>query len=125
MAVATPTPVNAVPAPQRSRVSIVLGMLWRDKFATFAVLFLILVILCALFGPALIGEAATKQNLRGRNAPPFSLQPSLRYAHSARYVRELAARRGFGVLREIEAAVREDRREAVPGIYFYLGPAAR
>ena len=61
----------------------------------------------------------------GDAAPPFSLQPSLRYAHSMRHVRELAARRGFGVLREIEAAVREDRREAVPGIYFYLGPAAR
>jgi len=61
----------------------------------------------------------------GPGEPPFSLLPSLRYAHSARYVRELAARRGFGVLREIEAAVREDRREAVPGIYFYLGPAAR
>ena len=49
-------------------------MLWRDKFATFAVLFLIVAILCAIFGPALLGEAATKQNLRGRNAPPFSLE---------------------------------------------------
>ncbi|MFL5188292.1 MAG: ABC transporter permease [Microvirga sp.] len=74
MTVATPTPVNAVPAPQRSRVSIVLGMLWRDKFATVAVIFLLLVILCAIFGPAWLGDAAVKQNLRGRNAPPFSLQ---------------------------------------------------
>ncbi|WP_457093281.1 ABC transporter permease [Microvirga sp. P5_D2] len=74
MAVATPTPVNAVPAPQRSRVSIVLGMLWRDKFATAAVIFLLLVILCAIFGPAWLGDAAVRQNLRGRNAPPFSLQ---------------------------------------------------
>jgi peptide/nickel transport system permease protein len=74
MTVATPTPVNAVPAPQRSRVSIVLGMLWRDKFATVAVIFLLLVILCAIFGPAWLGDAAVRQNLRGRNAPPFSLQ---------------------------------------------------
>jgi peptide/nickel transport system permease protein len=74
MTVATPTPVNAVQAPQRSRVSIVLGMLWRDKFATVAVIFLLLVILCAIFGPAWLGDAAVRQNLRGRNAPPFSLQ---------------------------------------------------
>src|SRR3954469_2843309 len=74
MAVATPTPVNAVPVPKRSRASIVLGMLWRDKFATVAVIFLLLVILCAIFGPAWLGDAAVRQNLRGRNAPPFSLQ---------------------------------------------------
>jgi peptide/nickel transport system permease protein len=76
MAVATPTPtpVNAVPAARRSRAGIILGMLWRDKFATIAVIFLLAVILCAIFGPALLGEAAVKQNLRGRNAPPFSLQ---------------------------------------------------
>ena len=57
----------------KSRARIVLGMLWRDKFACFAVAFLIVVVLCAVFGPALLGEAATDQNLRGRNAPPFSL----------------------------------------------------
>ena len=49
-------------------------MLWRDKFATAAVIFLLVAILCALLGPALLGEAATRQNLRGRNAPPFSLE---------------------------------------------------
>jgi peptide/nickel transport system permease protein len=76
MAVATPTPspMNAVAASTRSRVGIILSMLWRDKFATVAVIFLLVVILCATFGPALLGEAAVKQNLRGRNAPPFSLQ---------------------------------------------------
>jgi peptide/nickel transport system permease protein len=49
-------------------------MLWRDKFATVAMIFLLVVILCAIFGPALLGDAAVRQNLRGRNAPPFSLQ---------------------------------------------------
>ena len=44
--------------PSVSRLSIVLGMLWRDKFATAAVIFLLIVILCAIFGPALLGEAA-------------------------------------------------------------------
>jgi peptide/nickel transport system permease protein len=58
----------------RGRARILLGMLWRDKFATLAVLFLLVALGCALFGPALLGEAATRQNLRGRNAPPFSLE---------------------------------------------------
>ena len=43
-------------------------MLWRDKFATAAVT--AIAILCAILGPALLGEAATKQNLRGRNLRP-------------------------------------------------------
>lgn len=50
-----------------------LRMLWRDKFALCAAIFLAGVVFCALFGPELFGEVATKQNLRGRNAPPFDL----------------------------------------------------
>ena len=46
-------------------------MLWADKFALAAVLFLLLVLVLALIGPSWLGEAAQKQNLRGRNAPPF------------------------------------------------------
>ena len=57
-----------------SRLRTLLGMLWRDKFATAAVIFLALAVLSALLGPALLGEAATRQNLRGRNLPPFSLE---------------------------------------------------
>jgi peptide/nickel transport system permease protein len=60
--------------PAKGAVRTVLAMLWRDKFATAAVIFLLIAILCAVLGPALLGEAATKQNLRGRNAPPFSLE---------------------------------------------------
>ncbi|TNC68271.1 ABC transporter permease [Rubellimicrobium roseum] len=48
-----------------------LRMLWADKFALAALLFLLLVVLMAVIGPALLGEVAQKQNLRGRNAPPF------------------------------------------------------
>jgi peptide/nickel transport system permease protein len=48
-------------------------MLWRDKFALCAAIFLVIVALCAIFGPSLFEEVATKQNLRGRNAPPFDL----------------------------------------------------
>ncbi|QFG37573.1 peptide/nickel transport system permease protein [Paracoccus pantotrophus] len=46
-------------------------MLWADKFALAAVLFLTLVLVLALIGPSWLGEVAQKQNLRGRNAPPF------------------------------------------------------
>jgi len=68
------TPVTPTAARGKSSLRIVLGMLWRDKFATAAVIFLAVAVLCALLGPALLGEAATRQNLRGRNAPPFSLE---------------------------------------------------
>ncbi|MEH6725631.1 MAG: ABC transporter permease [Hyphomicrobiales bacterium] len=50
-----------------------LRMLWHDKIALVAVLFLIIVLFCAIFGPSLLDDAATKQNLRGRNSPPFDL----------------------------------------------------
>ncbi|MCY4349670.1 MAG: ABC transporter permease [Thiotrichales bacterium] len=48
-----------------------LRMLWRDKFASFAALFLCFIVFSAVFGPMLLEDVATKQNLRGRNAPPF------------------------------------------------------
>jgi predicted TPR repeat methyltransferase len=56
----------------------------------------------------------------GDGGPPFALQPSLRYNHSDRYIGELAARHGFAVVRSVRAAMREDRHEAVDGVYFYL-----
>ncbi|HJX78872.1 ABC transporter permease [Glutamicibacter sp.] len=47
------------------------SMLLRDKFATVAAALLGVVILIAIFGPALMGELATKQNLMFMNKPPF------------------------------------------------------
>lgn len=52
-------------------VATTLRMLWRDKFAFFAAVFLCFILFCAVFGPWLLEDVATKQNLRGRNAPPF------------------------------------------------------
>ena len=49
----------------------VMRLLSRDKFAFCAAIFLLLVILCAFLGPTLLEDVATRQNLRGRNAPPF------------------------------------------------------
>lgn len=46
-------------------------MLWADKFALCAVIFLFVVVVLALIGPSWLGELATKQNLRGRNLAPF------------------------------------------------------
>ena len=56
--------------PQRPAVQL-LRMLWRDKIALAAAIFLVIVVLCAIFGPMVLEGAATKQDLRGRNAPPF------------------------------------------------------
>lgn len=50
------------------------ALLKADKFALVAAFFLLLVTLCALFGPLLLGEYAGGQNLRARNAPPFTLE---------------------------------------------------
>lgn len=47
------------------------SMLLRDKFATVAAALLSVVILIAIFGPTLMGELATKQNLMFMNKPPF------------------------------------------------------
>lgn len=46
-------------------------MLWADKFALCAAIFLIAVLILAIVGPSWLGDLATKQNLRGRNAAPF------------------------------------------------------
>ena len=61
------------PRSEKSAAATLLSMLWRDKLAFVSAIILLLIILCALFGPALLGEMATDQNLRGRNSPPFDL----------------------------------------------------
>ena len=48
-----------------------LHMLLRDKFALCAAIFLVALVLAAFLGSFLLDDIATKQNLRGRNAPPF------------------------------------------------------
>lgn len=61
------------PGKEPSFLHRVFAMLWADKLALCAAIFLLAVILCAIFGPALLGEVATRQNLRARNAVPFDL----------------------------------------------------
>jgi predicted TPR repeat methyltransferase len=50
----------------------------------------------------------------------FQLLPSLRYAHSERYLRRVAAQTGFTVERLVEQPIREDQRRPIPGLYAYL-----
>lgn len=48
----------------------------------------------------------------------FHLAPSLRYAHSEAYVRQLAARHGLEILKIIKTVIREDGGKPVAGILF-------
>lgn len=52
------------------------------------------------------------------------LLPSLRYAHSESYVRQLAADHGFSVRQIITAPLRHDQLQPVQGLYVYLEPVA-
>ena len=55
----------------------------------------------------------------------FTLLPSLRYAHSERYVRELAAQHGFAVARMLQAPLRLEAKEPIAGLYGYLRSVTR
>lgn len=48
-----------------------LKLLYSDKAATVAAVYLIVLTLLAIFGPMLVGHAAGGLDLRNRNAPPF------------------------------------------------------
>jgi len=67
-ATSAPAPETAAPAKHS---------LWRalahDRLALACAVFLALVLVAAIFGPWLFGDLANKINLRGRNAPPLSL----------------------------------------------------
>jgi peptide/nickel transport system permease protein len=64
---------SPAPAPQAKAAPALFSMLWRDKLAFASAIILILIVVAALIGPALLGEMANDQNLRGRNFAPFSL----------------------------------------------------
>lgn len=49
-------------------------MLLADKFALCAAIFLFVILITAIIGPSWLGDLATKQNLRGRNAAPFDFE---------------------------------------------------
>ena len=59
------------------------SLLFNDKLALVSSIFLILIILTAIFGPLLTSDLSTKMNLRLRNLPPFSLEHGLMYIFGA------------------------------------------
>jgi peptide/nickel transport system permease protein len=74
----------AAPIPeQRGALASALAMLWRDKLACIAAAYLLLMALCAVFGPALLGDAGTGLNLKMRNAPPGSIEQGWTYVLGA------------------------------------------
>ncbi|TCN19274.1 ABC transporter permease [Sinorhizobium americanum] len=64
-------------APGTSRV--LLAYLRRDRLALAAAIFLALIVLAAIIGPWLVGDAASRLGLRQRNLAPFSLEHSWIY----------------------------------------------
>ena len=62
-----------------TRKASLLRLLRADGMATAAAIFLVVVLLCAVFGPLLLADVAGGQNLRARNAPPFSLERGVLY----------------------------------------------
>ena len=52
---------------------------------------------------------------------PVALNSHLRYAHSLPYLQGLAQRHGLRLLRSVAEPIRQDRTQAIPGLYLYLG----
>jgi predicted TPR repeat methyltransferase len=50
----------------------------------------------------------------------FELKTSLRYGQSERYIRDLANRYGFAIIRILHHPIREDQQQPVDGLYVYL-----
>jgi peptide/nickel transport system permease protein len=72
-----------VGASSPNRFTTLLGLLWRDKFAFCAAIFLLLIALLALLGPIFIGEFANRMALRQRNMPPGSIEAGWMYVLGA------------------------------------------
>tara|TARA_B110000027_G_scaffold134211_1_gene165618 strand:+ start:4780 stop:5691 length:912 start_codon:yes stop_codon:yes gene_type:complete len=61
----------------------VISMFLNDKLALISIIFLILILLIAIFGPSLTGNSYTKMNLRLRNLAPFSFEHNIMYFFGA------------------------------------------
>ena len=64
---------------QAEMVAVRIGLPWwrllaRDPLALCAAAWLVFLLTCVLFGPELLGKAATDMNLRARNSPPGSAE---------------------------------------------------
>jgi peptide/nickel transport system permease protein len=58
-------------------------LLLRDKLALFCAAFLVILAICSIVGPLVIGDLATKMSLRQRNLPPGTLSAGWAYVLGA------------------------------------------
>lgn len=61
----------------------ILQILWRDRLATVAALFLLVVLVCVIVGPLWLADEARAMNLMSRNTLPFSLDNGWLYVLGA------------------------------------------
>lgn len=61
----------------------ILQILWRDRLATVAALFLLVVLVCVVAGPLWLADEARAMNLMSRNTLPFSLDKGWLYVLGA------------------------------------------
>ncbi|WP_370874273.1 ABC transporter permease [Rhizobium tibeticum] len=61
----------------------ILRLISRDRLALAAVIFLVVVIFCAVLGPWLMGDLIDKPNFRARNMAPFSFSQGWAYVLGA------------------------------------------
>ncbi|MFL4475637.1 ABC transporter permease [Paeniglutamicibacter sp. MACA_103] len=103
------------PRPTKARLGgpSMFRMLLRDKFASVGALVLALVILVAIFGPVLMGELATKQNLMFMNKAPFDPANGWAYVLGSDSL-------GRSVLARLIVATRTTLMVAVPAVLVAL-----
>lgn len=75
--------ISLLPTAVRAVRPGILNVLWRDKLAALAALFLFVVLVCVVAGPLWLADEARAMNLMGRNTLPFSLDKGWLYVLGA------------------------------------------
>jgi peptide/nickel transport system permease protein len=98
------TPV--APKAKGTKFSTMLGLLARDRLALSALIFIAVVVICAVISPVLLGNLVEKPNFRARNMAPFSLSQGFAYVLGADTLgRSLLARLVVGARNTLGIAV--------------------
>lgn len=112
------TPHDVISTPDaaltvRRRRGASLSLLRSDRFACLAAAVLVVVALCAVLGPVLIGDLATEQDLRNTNRPPFSFESGWAFVLGSDSL-------GRSVLARLIVAARTTLSVAVPAVLLSL-----
>jgi peptide/nickel transport system permease protein len=97
------------PAEAKTNHPSMFRMLLRDKFATAGAVVLLIVAATAVFGPMLMGELATRQNLMFANKAPFILSNGWEYLLGSDSL-------GRSVLARLVVATRTTLMVAIPAV---------